>query len=590
MPQQRLGGGLVIREQIDAAMGRIPFDLLIRDVRIVNSFTGSVLNGCVGIVGDRIAYAGPLENAKGKQVFEGRGRYLLPGFVDAHMHLESSMLSPHHFAVKALSLGTTTVSADPHEVCNVLGIPGVRALKRCVAGLPFRVLMMAPSTVPSAPGLEGSGCEIGAEEAGEMLSDPDFSGLGEVMDFYGVAAGDPKMTAILEKARDKGCLVDGHASLLTGASLQAFRAAGIDSDHTVRTPEKLMETLSLGFCAQVQGSTLTEDMVRAMASAPAQENICLVTDDVSLPTLMEKGQMNGVFAKAVALGLDPIQAVRYTTLNPARRLRLYDVGAVVPGMKADLQVVSDLRAPRPDAVFFGGRQVIDEKGPLFSFAAPQQAHRALENAVRVPRVYTEKDFELRFPGDSVIAHVIVPNGKTSRTAHDKRPLPVRDGIVQTAGLTKMAVINRYGIDRCGMALLSGFPDFHGAAALTYGHDCHNLTVFGTRDADMALAVNTLADLGGGLCAVRDGQILCRVPLPLAGLMSRETPDEMYAHLRVFLQICQDMGFVHEDLMMFMTLMPLAVSPDLKCTDRGLVDVTRRERIPLLEKTERKSEP
>ena len=576
----------MIREQIDAAMLRIPFDLLLDDVRIVNSFTGAIQRGCAGIRDGRIVYVGPRDGAEGKAVFSGQGRYLLPGFVDAHMHLESSMLSPHHFAAKALTLGTTTVAADPHEVCNVLGVPGVKALKRCAEGLPFRVLMMAPSTVPSAPGLEGSGCEIGAEEARRMLSDEDFSGLGEVMDFYGVAAGDEKMAAILEAARASGKLVDGHASLLTGRALQAFRAAGIDSDHTIRTPEKLLEALSLGFCAQVQGCMLTREMVQAMANAPAQENICLVTDDVSLPTLMEKGQLNAVFEKAVALGLDPIRAVRYTTLNPARRLRLYDIGAVVPGMRADLQLVSDLRAPRPCAVWFGGRQVADENGLLFSPAAPKEAWRALENAVRVPRRYTEKDFELRFGGPSVKAHVIVPDGKTSHTAHAIRKLNVKDGVIETAGLTKMAVVNRYGVDRRGLALIEGFPRFRGAAALTYGHDCHNLTVYGTNDGDMALAVNALAASGGGLCAVRDGKVLCFVPLPLAGLMSREEPEEMYRQLQGFLRACREMGFVHEDLMMFMTLMPLAVSPDIKCTDRGLVDVKAHRIIPLLEKDER----
>ena len=338
---------------IGAVQGRSPFSLVIRNVRIVNVYNDTVTEGSIGIVDDRIAYAGPMDFAcQAEEELDGGGCYALPGFVDAHMHLESSMLTPAHFAEVVLACGTTTVAADPHEIGNVLGLEGVRALMEAADGLPLRVLMMAPSTIPSAPGFEDSGYDVGPEEAARLLDLPGISGLGEVMDFHAVAAGETRILSVVEEALKRGCLVEGHASLLTGRDLQAFRAAGIDSDHTLRTADKLREELALGFNVQIQSGNLSREMAEAMNSAPVQDQICLVTDDVPLPKLMERGHLNRVVAEAVALGLDPVRAVRFATINPARRLRLYDVGAIAPGMTADIQLVRDLREPRPEAVDF----------------------------------------------------------------------------------------------------------------------------------------------------------------------------------------------------------------------------------------------
>lgn len=582
------GGEDMIGRQIDAAMLRADFDELIDHVVVADVYMERFIEGCVGIVGDRIAYVGPREGARAKHVTDGSGMYLLPGFVDAHMHFESSMLTPDHFARVALSLGTTTVCADPHEICNVLGVDGVRMLIGYTEGLPFRALVSAPSTVPSAPGLEHSGFEMNAAEVWELLQDPRITGLGEVMDFHGVAAGNEKMVSILEKARAAGKLTDGHASLLTGRGLQAFRAAGIDSDHTVRTPEKLVEELSLGFCVQLQGSTLTPEMVQTVASAPAQENICLVTDDVSLPVLMEQGQLNAVYTKAVKMGLLPIKALKYTTLNPARRLRLYDTGAIAPGMKADLQLVKDPECPVPVKVWFSGETVYEQDHVFLPVGKAENGkHSAMANTVRLAKRFTPSDFVLSACGDEVTANVIHSEEGTSLTRRVRKRLRVSpDGTVQTEGLMRMAVINRYGRRSSGMALLDGFPNFQGAISLTYGHDCHNLTIYGTSPDDMALAAAALAESGGGLCAVLDGKILEQIPLPVAGLISPEPAEKLYAALKRFLECCRDMGLEREDLLMFLTLMPLAVSPEIKCTDMGLLDVKNHRLLPLLEYDEK----
>ena len=344
--------------------------------------------------------------------------------------------------------------------------------------------------------------------------------------------------AVVEEALKRGCLVDGHASLLTGRDLQAFRAAGIDSDHTLRTADKLREELALGFNVQIQSGNLSREMAEAMNSAPVQDQICLVTDDVPLPKLMERGHLNRVVAEAVALGLDPVRAVRFATINPARRLRLYDVGAIAPGMIADIQLVRDLREPRPEAVFCAGRPVC-RGGRLLEPLPRPDLSAVLRGTVRCAPV-AESDLVIPAPaGETALVNVIREDGVSARTTRAQRELPVTadaDGhpALDTGGYLKMAVFNRYGKRQHGLALIEGMGPVSGAVALTYGHDAHNLTVFGGNDADMALAANGVIEMQGGICAASGGRLLTQVPLPLAGLLSPERPETLLAQLRAFL--------------------------------------------------------
>lgn len=577
---------------VQAVRGKAPLDLLIENVQIVNVFNSSVMPGCIGVVGERIVYVGEREsNLHARRVIDGRGRYALPGFIDSHMHLESSMLTPAHFARVALSCGTTTVAADPHEIGNVMGLEGVRALTEVCRGLPLRALIMAPSTIPSAPGFEGSGYAVGPEEVDALLDLPGVYGLGEVMDFNGVAEGEEHILSVIERAGKRGCILDGHASLLTGRRLQAFRAVGIDSDHTTNCDDKLREELALGFTVQVQECMLSEDMVKAMNEVPVQDRICLVTDDVPLPRLMRDGHLNHVVERAIALGLDPVRAVRYTTINAAQRLRLYDVGGIAPGMAADIQLVEDLRHPHPDLVLCAGKPVVEEG--RFLAKLPEEIPQQLrDNSLRLDPV-TEEDFKVAvpvptgFPGGGGTANLIWQDGvsfRTKRVQASVRLEPERGGlaVARTEPWLKMAVFNRYGENRHGLGLIGGMDRVEGAAGLTYGHDCHNLTVFGGNDRDMTLAANALRETGGGLCAVRGGEVKILIPLPLAGLMCDTAPEELLGKLEAFLGECRDMGFAHANLLSFFTIMPLAVSPEIKCTDMGLLDVANKSFLPLIE--------
>lgn len=585
----------MIENRILAILGKIPFDLAIRNVQVVNVFNNEIKLLDIGIVGDTIAYVGTMaDHHRAVHTVDGGGSYALPGFVDAHMHLESSMMIPANFAKAALSCGTTTVAADPHEIANVMGRKGVEALMKATEGLPLRALIFAPSTIPSLPGYEDSNYEVNGEEMDRLLDIPGVHGLGEVMDFNGVAAAEPEILKVIEAGAKRGVILDGHASMLTGDRLQAFRATGIDSDHTTPTAEKLKEELALGFNVQIQEIMLSEAMVRAIKDAPLQNRICLVTDDVPLPRLVHDGHLNHVVEKAIELGLDPLTAIRCATINPADRLRLYDVGAICPGRKADIQLVRDLEHPRPDSVFFGGRHVFEKGTYLVDFPEirmPEELYRSMDR-----KPMEAKDFILTcdvsetFKAGKALTNIIYQDGTGVRTKHVQAWLPLKtcaEGKAElvTDGYLTMAVCNRYGKDQMGIGLVEGVGDFRGAVALTYGHDCHNLTVYGTDPKDMEAAANAIIASGGGICVVEDGRVLNLIELPLAGLLCETPMDQLQEQLDAFLQNCERLGFRHSRPLSFFTTMPLAVSPEIKCTDKGLLDVANKKFMPIVEEVE-----
>lgn len=570
---------------VDALHGVHTLDIAIRGARIVNVFDGSIRMGDVGVVGDRIVAVGDLSDLSAATDMHGEGRYLLPGFVDSHMHLESSMLLPAHFARIALSCGTTTCLADPHEIANVMGIAGVRALVEATSGLPLHVLVCAPSTIPSAPGLEGSGYSVDASQIDKFARGlPQIMALGEVMDFNGVASGDARILGVVEAGIRNGWVVDGHAGALAGRELQAFRAVGITSDHTTPSAEKLREELALGFTVQIQDCMLSAEMVKAMNEAAPDNRICLVTDDVPLEGLMHEGHLNHVVAHAIELGLDPIRAIRFATVNGAQRLRLEDVGGIAPGMRADLQLVEDIRHPRPWLLLSNGNVVVRDGS--FVCTLPQRTFPlAAFRTMNVQNV-SERDFAIEAPaGGECMLNVIRTDGISFRTALVKKSYSVvrREGrnIAEVSPDLKMAVFNRHGAGTHAVGVIEGMPGTRGAFATTYAHDCHNLVVYGGNDADSALAANTLIKVGGGMCVVSRGKVLSLVRLPVAGLLSEEEPEQLLGEVDDLLNYARQLGFSHKRLLSFFTLMALSVSPDAKLSDRGLVDVLHRRLLPVV---------
>ncbi len=582
----------MLNRTVLAAAGKLQFDLAIRDVRIVNVFNDSIIEGSIGIADGRIAYVGDWkEGMSAKEVIDGESAYAVPGFVDSHMHLESSMLIPEHFASRLISLGTTTVCADPHEIANVSGKTGIAYLIEACKRLPLRVFMMAPSTIPSAPGFEDSGYVMDEREMEELLSMDGVYGLGEVMDFNGVADCEENILSIVEAARRTGCILDGHVALLEGDRLQVFRAAGIDSDHTIGDPDKLRQELALGFTIQVQLSKITPEMMQAINEAPVKDRICLVTDDVPLNRLMTEGHLNFVVEQAIENGLDPMFALRAATINGAVRLRRYDIGAIAPGMVADIQLMKDIKHPRAHMVLCKGA-VVARDGRMLEKLPAMEVPETLYGTMHVKPV-TEDMFVLRTPvqagfrGGKALVNIIQEDGRSVFTKHVQRELSLsgeKDGYaeVDTEGYMRMAVFNRYGKDQHSLGLIEGMGSPRGAMAITYSHDAHNLSVFGSDPRDMTAAANALIEAGGGMCAARDGRVTDLIPLPVAGLLSEEEPEELLPRVEKLLSNCRDMGFEHKDLSSFFTLMALAVSPQIKLSDKGLIDVAHKSFMPIIE--------
>lgn len=569
---------------IQACMGKIPFDVAIYDVQLLNVFTDEIYDADIGIVGDQFAYIGKFgKEHKAVKSIDGKRRFAAPGFIDSHMHLESSMMTPAAFAEAVLPLGTTSVAADPHEIANVLGVDGVKMLCDQTRDLPLHVYIMAPSTIPSAPGFEKSGIEITGKEITEMLALPGVHGLGEVMDFFGVIHCDPKIMDVIDAAKKAGVLLDGHTPLLKGKELQAFVASGIDCDHTYMDAEIVKEKLSYGMCVQIQERFFSKDLMAYLNRCPVQNRIMLVTDDVPISRLAANGHLNALVKKAISLGLDPRKAYRYVTINAADRLRLYHHGAIAPGRKADLLLLDSLEEALPTLVISDGK-VVAENGsmtvPLLKQKFPQEAYRTM-----YLEEVSEEDFQIPCLGTQAVVNVIVQDGKTSRTQLEQKICPVENGLLKQGDLVKMAVLNRYkNSNSKGIALMGNLTGFNGAIATTYAHDCHNVTVYASNDKDLCLAANTVISNGGGVAAVQDGKVLCSIPLPIAGLLCEDDMKTLAEKFSHFNHVSKKMGLNHEEPLTFVTLMALAVSPNVKLTDMGIIDVTTKTFLPLVAKS------
>lgn len=485
-----------------AAAGRRPFDLLVTNVRVVNVFTTEVLPGHIGIAGGLfsriLASDDPLPPAH--RIVEGRGRFAVPALVDCHLHFESTMVLPPAFAEAVVPLGVLTVTPDPHEIANVMGLEGIRLLIEQSCNLPLDVFMQVPSCVP-ATGLETSGASIGPGEVATALGWEGVIALGEVMDYPAVIAGDARMTAILEEALDAGTVIEGHAPNLTGADLAAFVASGIDSDHTFVTPALALERLRSGVTLQLQEKSLAPETLAASQRAARALNLCLVTDDVLPDDLLARGHLDLVLREAIRMGLDPVEGIRAVTLAPARRMRLYDRGAIAPGLIAHLVLVSDLEEFRADAVFSRGVLVAEQGRLLPGAITVRPAPAAGLGTVRIPAPGVERfrvDAPAGLAGRSAArVRVMEMNATTTYTRAAEATLPLVDGRLdwESSGLCLAAVFERHGrAGTAGYGLVRGALR-EGAIATTWAHDSHNLLVVGRSAAEMAAAAGWVVERG-----------------------------------------------------------------------------------------------
>ncbi len=553
---------------IDVGMDRRRADVAFHHARLVDVFTGEVIETDFAVSGGYVVGFGDYDADREVDL---QGKFVCPGFIDGHVHLESSMVTPAQFARTVVPLGTTAVVADPHEIANVAGVTGIHYILAATEGLPLRVYVMLPSCVPATP-LETSGARLSAQDLAALRSYPRVLGLGEVMDVPGVTGRRPDLLDKLEAFR--GGIIDGHAPGLTGKELNAYVLAGIGSDHESTEPAEALEKLRRGMRLMIREGSVTRNLKSLLpVVTPADARRCLlVTDDRHPNDLLREGHINHAVRMAVAEGLDPVTAIQMATLNAAEYFRLRDLGAVAPGYRADFQVLADLREFRPLQVYQDGR--LAAEGGKMVAEVSEYRDQMVTDTVRMAEPRVE---QLRLPATGPEADVIglIPHQIVTR--HLRVKAPVVDGaFVADPGhdLQKLAVVERHRASgNVGVGLVSGFGLREGALATSVAHDSHNIVVLGVDDEDMLLAVIAVAEMGGGLAVVAKKRILGTMPLPIAGLMSMRPVEEVDAALRRVREKAHTLG-VPEDFDPFMTMsfLALPVVPELKLTDLGLIVV------------------
>jgi len=555
-------------ELIDVGTGRRRPDAVFRRARLVDVFTGEVRETDFAVADGYVVGFG---DYRADREVDLHGKYVCPGFIDGHVHLESSMVTPGQFARTVVPLGTTAVVADPHEIANVAGVAGIHYILAATEDLPLRVFMMLPSCVPATP-LETSGARLGAQDLAALKAYPRVLGLGEVMDVPGVTGRRPDLLEKLGACR--GEVIDGHAPGLGGRDLNAYVLAGIGSDHECTGPEEALEKLRRGMRLMIREGSVTRNLksLLPVVNAATSRRCLLVTDDRHPHDLLREGHINHLVRMAVAEGLSPIMAIQMATLNPAEYFRLADLGAIAPGYRADFLVLDDLESFRPAQVYKDGRLVAE--GGRMVVEVPEYRDQMVTDTVRMAEPRVE---QLRIPAAGPEADVIglIPNQIVTR--HLKVMAPVVDeAFVADPGrdLQKLAVVERHrATGNVGVSLVSGFGLRRGALATSVAHDSHNIVVLGVDDEDMLLAVVAVAEMGGGLAVVAERRVLATMPLPIAGLMSLRPIEDVDAALTRVREKAFELG-VRKDCDPFMTMsfLALPVVPELKLTDLGLIEV------------------
>ncbi len=587
----------VTRSLSDVAGGRAPADLVIRNGRWVCVQTGEILPGTdVAVRGERIAFVGSDAGhtiGPSTRVFEAAGRYLVPGLLDGHMHVESGMLTVTEFVRAVLPHGTTGMFVDPHEIANVLGLKGVRMMVDEAAGQPIHVWVQVPSCVPPAPGLETPGESIGPAEVAEALSWPGVIGLGEVMNFVGVAAGDPQMHAEMAETRRVHKVIGGHfASPDLGLQFHAYLAGGPQDDHEGTRLEDAVARARQGMKVMLRQGSAWHDVAAQVGAITERgldsRHFLLVTDDCHSGTLVHEGHIDRVVREAMRCGVPPMTAIQMATLNTAEHFGVAgDVGQIAPGRYADILVTADLTTLKADLVFARGSLAVEQGRRLVEpvpYSYPPQAR----DSVHLLRPLQAADFGLTAAGPGPVhANVIGVIENQAPTRHLRLTLPVVDGHVRAdpeRDLAKAALIERHhGTGRIQVGLVQGFG-LRGrcAFASTVAHDTHHLIVVGTDERCMAQAANELARVGGGQVVVRDDAVLALLELPIAGLMSDAPAEAIATQAEAILTALQACGCHLNNGNMQLSLLALVVIPELRLSDLGLVDVNRYSLIPVLE--------
>jgi adenine deaminase len=567
---------MTLETRIAVARGEEPADLLLRNARLVNVLSGEIHPADIAVHDGRVVGFGDYQ---ARRVMDLEGRTVCPGFMDAHVHLESAMVQPAEFARAVVPHGTAAVICDPHEIANVLGLAGVRYILDASEGLPLNVYVMAPSCVP-ATHMESAGAELTAADIGEIMAHERVLGLAEMMNFPGVLFRVPDVLEKIEIAGDRP--IDGHAPGLSGLDLNAYVTAGIRSDHECTDLEEAREKLRRGMHILIREGTTARNLHALLPLVtPANARLChFCTDDRHPDTLLTEGHVDDLVRKAIAWGLDPVTAIQMATINTAEFYRLRNAGAVAPGYRADLLVLDDLDTVQVAQVYAAG-ELVAEGG------------RFLRSRAELPAVPIQPSVHVDLAGldftipagegparviGAIPEQVITEDRRLEPTVEDGRVLsdPARD-------LLKMAVVERHhGTGNVGLGLVQGVGLKRGAIASSVAHDSHNIVVIGASDDEMRAAVTAIAEMGGGQVAVSGGQVQAACPLPIAGLMSDRPLEEVRDQVEALTEAAHGLGCTLPDPLMTLSFLALPVIPALKLTDKGLVDVNKFDFVPLFE--------
>jgi adenine deaminase len=565
-----------LNEIIKAARGEKPVDLLLTNAQIINVFAGEVVPDSIAISDGMIVGFGPYEAIN---VVDLNGRYVAPGFIDGHVHIESSMACISEFARAVVVHGTTTVAADPHEIANVLGSAGIEFMLQSADQQPMNIYFTLPSCVP-ATDMETAGARLTAEDLRPLFNKKRIIALAEMMNFPGVIYRDPDVLAKIRAARQQKMPVDGHAPGLTGQELYAYISAGIQSDHECTTAQEAREKLMAGMYIMIRQGTCAKNLQALLPAVndKTARRMMWCSDDRHPHDLIAEGHIDSIVYEAIQSGLDPILAIQMATLNPAEYFKLDHLGALAPGKQADLVVFSNLKKPVIEAVYCRGVLTAENGKVAPNIQVPPAATVPPSMHVDLQKI----DFAVSADKKQVRVIEVVPEQVITHQTIEEITVRNKQAVSDPSkDLLKMAVIERHnGTGNIGKGFIKGFGLKRGALASSVAHDSHNIIVVGTTDEDMQAALEAVVEMGGGLAAVSDAELLAGLALPIAGLMSLEPVRIVRDQLERLIKIAHELGSGLKDPFMTLSFMALPVIPELKLTDKGLIDVNKFEMVPL----------
>lgn len=562
-------------------------DLIIKNVNVFNVYLKRFIHANVAVLDDKFLYIGKEHNEDlcAKEVIDGKGMYMVPGLIDIHMHIESSMTTPNQFSKAVIQHGVTTIVADPHEIANVFGLEGIEAMINSNKQEAVDILYGIPSSVPStSEKFETTGGVINVEDVSKLLEIDEICCLGEVMNFKDLINDQSSLiNQIIKKIKvnNPHILIEGHCPKITGLDLAKFIYQGVDSDHTQQTAETLREKIQNGMFMEIQEKSMTEENIKYLIENDLYEHFCLVTDDV-MANKLESGHINKLVKKAIEMGMPKEMAIYVSTYTPARRMLLHDKGSIAPGKKADFILLKNIEDFHIESVYKNGKKVFDGKVSYKQDSKSFPDH--FYKSVKLDYV-SELDFQVPalINSSKVNCRIMEVKPNTTFTEEKKAVLDVNLGKLQwqSSPYCLVAVFDRYGKTKNkSFGLAAGSVIKEGAIATTYAHDHHNLMVMGRNEKDMTIAANWIIENQGGICVVNNGQVLAALELPVGGIISEERIDILGKKLESVVDNMQKLGYEHHNEIMSFSTLSLPVSPSLKITDKGLINVSMQEIVSL----------